>query len=461
MLPTKLQNKLDRALRDKNFAFVFKGSFHTLFSMGTVFFLRFLSGVIIARFYGPKVSGELTNLITFMSLFGILGNFGLKDAMLKLIPEYKEKYNLATALHIYKRSVMLISAFWLVCMVLMFFVAPWQAEKWKVPQMTIYFQISTVFLIFTLLSELNNFTLRAILQIKTANYNNVLTLVFRVITIAALTFLMFRKDNPLILQFIAGCFIAWLLSQISVQKHFFKPAKGQEVMVKVPYTQILSVATPMLVTYLGFFLTNYADAYILPFYTTPELVGIYKTCGNVSGIAGMALIAMNTTIQPKISQLYHQGNHQEVMKLCVKFSKLIFLLNIPIFLLIIFGSKWMILFAYGKEFVPGALSLSIMAIGQIFNVACGPVAQLLNVTGNHKQFRNIAVFGAVINVILIFPLIPVYGIEGAAAASAVSMIVWNIVGTLYIKKKFGYYIAFVPFVNLNKNIVFPKSTPDA
>lgn len=448
---SNVQSKIQKALKDPNFSFVAKGSVHTLLSMGTVFFLRFLSGVIIARFYGPEISGWLTNLMTFMAAFIILGNFGIKDAMLKLIPEYKEKYNMATAWTIYKKSLHLIGGFWIVCMIAMYLLADVQSRAWNVPNLKVFFQVSGIFLIFLLLSEYNNFVLRAILQIKSANYNNIATLVSRVATIAFLTLFFYNDYNPLYLQFLSGCFLAWLFSQFSINKHFRKPSIGQEVKTEVNYSLILAVAFPMLFTYLGFFINNFADAYMLPFYTSTEMVGIYKTCANVSSIAAMALVAMNTTIQPKISQLYHQGKHEDVMKLCVKFSRLIFLMNIPIFGMIIFGSKLMILFAYGKEFVPGYLALSILAVGQIFNVGCGPVAQLLNVTGYHKQFRNISLLGAFLNLGLIFVLIPKWGIEGAAVANAVSMATWNIIGSIYIKKKFGYYIAYIPFINLNKN----------
>lgn len=447
----KIQKKIQKALTDPNFSFVAKGSIHTLLSMGAVFFLRFLSGVVIARFYGPEISGWLTNLMTFMAAFIILGNFGIKDAMLKLIPEYKEKYNTATAWAIYKKSLHLIGFFWILCMIIMYLMADWQAQAWDVPNLKVFFQFSGFFLVFLLMSEYNNFVLRAILQIKSANYNNIATLASRVVTIVFLTLFFFNDYNPLYLQFLSGCFLAWLFSQISINKHFRKPSIGQEIQTDVDYSTILAVAFPMLFTYLGFFINNFADAYMLPFYTSTEMVGIYKTCANVSSIAAMALIAMNTTIQPKISQLYHQGKHEEVMKLCVKFARLIFLMNIPIFAMIIFGSKLMIYLAYGPAFVPGSVALSILAIGQIFNVACGPVAQLLNVTGYHKQFRNISLIGAFINLGLIFVLIPKWGIEGAAIGNAISMAAWNVIGTIYIKKKFGYYIAYVPFINMNKN----------
>ncbi|MCO5232277.1 MAG: flippase [Chitinophagales bacterium] len=452
----KIQNKIENALKDPNFSFVATRSLHTLLSMGAIFFLRFVSGVIIARVYGPEVSGWLTNLMTFMAAFIILGNFGIKDAMLKLIPEYREKYNLATAWAIYKKSLHLIAFFWLICMLIMYFIAEWQSKSWNVPHLKFFFQASGFFLIFLLMSEYNNFVLRAILQIKSANYNNIITLISRVVVIILLTLFLLNDYNPLYLQFISGCLLAWLFSQLSIHKHFKKPSSNQEVLVKIDYSVILAVAFPMLFTYLGFFINNFADAYMLPFYTSTELVGIYKTCGNVASIAAMGLVAMNTTIQPKISQLYHQGKHEEVMKLCVKFARLIFLMNIPIFAMIIFGSKLMIYIAYGEKFLPGALALSIIAIGQIFNVACGPVAQLLNVSGYHKQFRNISLIGAFINLTLIIFFIPKWGIEGAAIGNAVSMAAWNIIGTLYIKKKFGYYIAYIPFINLNKNIIHNK-----
>jgi O-antigen/teichoic acid export membrane protein len=73
---------------------------------------------------------------------------------------------------------------------------------------------------------------------------------------------------------------------------------------------------------------------------------------------------------------------------------------------------------------------------------------MLNATGYHKQFRNISIGGAVINVITNLLLIPKYGIEGAAVSNAVSMVIWNLAGTFYIRKKFGFYIAYLPFLKL-------------
>ena len=101
---------------------------------------------------------------------------------------------------------------------------------------------------------------------------------------------------------------------------------------------------------------------------------------------------------------------------------------------------------YGEEFLKGAICLSVLTIGQVINTVCGPVAQLLNATGYHKAFRNISFIGAVVSIIANLLLIPAYGILGAAIANTISMIVWNIIATIYIKKTFGFFIGYFPFI---------------
>tara|TARA_B100001123_G_scaffold425138_1_gene537620 strand:- start:793 stop:939 length:147 start_codon:yes stop_codon:yes gene_type:complete len=41
-------------------------------------------------------------------------------------------------------------------------------------------------------------------------------------------------------------------------------------------------------------------------------------------------------------------------------------------------------------------------------------------------------------------LIPIYGINGAAMASFASIIFWNLVMVLYIKKKFNFFSIYIP-----------------
>ena len=67
----------------------------------------------------------------------------------------------------------------------------------------------------------------------------------------------------------------------------------------------------------------------------------------------------------------------------------------------------------------------------------GSVAIILNMTGKEKVFRNIIFVALVINILLNLLLIPKFGIEGAAIASASSLIFWNLYSVYYVYKELG------------------------
>lgn len=441
------KDKLQHALKDKNFGFVLRGSLSTAITLFFVQGLRFISGVLIARYYGAEASGRLTLVVTVMGIFAILINFGVKDALQKLIPEYREKYNIKTAYSLFLKGNQLIVIFSFIAAIVLYIIAPWLSNYWQEPQMVWMFRLSGIFLPFLVLGELNYFSLRAALKVHTANVSLVMPTVIRLAVLFIITFFFFNYNNPVYLHWTTICVLPWLFSLIPIYKYFHQPSKSEEKIQNTKHQDILSVAFPMLMTYAAFIVSNSADVFMLKSNNVgTDLVGIYKTCTNISMLAATLLVALNTTVQPKITQLYTQNNLEEVKRIAVKSSKLIFWLSVPTFIILIGFSKY-VMWLYGGEFLKGAMCLSILTIGQVVNTICGPTAQLLNATGFHKEFRNISFFGAGVNILLNFFLIPAFGIEGAAISNAVSMVAWNLVCTFYIKQKFGFYIVYVPFVN--------------
>ncbi len=444
------KDKLQHALQDKNFGFVLKGSISTAITLFFVQGLRFISGVLIGRYYGAEASGRLTLIVTVMGIFAIFINFGVKEALQKLIPELREKYNLKSAYSVFLKGNQLIIFFSLISAGILYVISPWLSRYWNEPDMVWLFRISGLFLPFFVLGELNYFSLRAALKVHTANMSLILPTGIRLVVLFVITFFFFRFNNPIYLHWTTLCVLPWLFSLVPVYKYFHQPARKEQPLQATNHQDILTVAFPMLMTYAAFLVTNSADVFILKSYHVgTDLVGIYKTCTNISMLAATLLVALNTTVQPKMTQLYTQGNLEEVQRISCKSSKLIFLLSLPVFIILLFFSKY-VMWLYGNEFMKGALCLSILTVGQVINTVCGPVAQLLNATGYHKQFRNISFFGAIINIAINLYLIPRYGIGGAAIANAVSMILWNVIGAVYIKRTFGFYIVYIPLINLNK-----------
>jgi O-antigen/teichoic acid export membrane protein len=81
--------------------------------------------------------------------------------------------------------------------------------------------------------------------------------------------------------------------------------------------------------------------------------------------------------------------------------------------------------------------LLILLVGQVVNAGCGPVAQLLNMTGYEKYtLRGVGV-STILNVVLNVILIPKYGIAGAAVASALTLVGWNLILVYFVARELG------------------------
>ena len=120
------------------------------------------------------------------------------------------------------------------------------------------------------------------------------------------------------------------------------------------------------------------------------------------------------------------------------------IISTPIFIAILIFPSFVLDF-FGEEFTAGVIPLIILAIGQIINALCGPVMYLLNMTGKEKQARNIIIIASIINVALNLYFIPFYGLIGAAIATVVSTVVWNIMAVFQIKRDYGFISIPHPF----------------
>jgi O-antigen/teichoic acid export membrane protein len=107
-------------------------------------------------------------------------------------------------------------------------------------------------------------------------------------------------------------------------------------------------------------------------------------------------------------------------------SRLIFTATLPFALCLIFYGQDIIGMIYGTQFASGYRALAILSFGQLMNAAFGSVGLILNMTGNEKSSLKGQALALLINFALNIVLIPKWGLEGAAAATCISLIIWNI-----------------------------------
>jgi O-antigen/teichoic acid export membrane protein len=152
--------------------------------------------------------------------------------------------------------------------------------------------------------------------------------------------------------------------------------------------------------------------------------GIYAVASRLAGLLVFVLVAINAILSPTVAELYAQNKMQKLQYVFTLSVKGAFLFSLLMGAgLIVWGDLFLSMF--GKEFIAAFLALKILIIGQVCNAAVGSVGVLLNMTGHQSDAVKVLAVSAVLNIALNWVLIKVYGVNGAAAATAIVMVLTN------------------------------------
>tara|TARA_B100000965_G_scaffold59287_1_gene45347 strand:- start:5164 stop:6453 length:1290 start_codon:yes stop_codon:yes gene_type:complete len=201
-------------------------------------------------------------------------------------------------------------------------------------------------------------------------------------------------------------------------------------------SEVLKISLPLMVSSSMLLLLQWIDILILGYFETSSQIGVYNVAVKISMFASIILFSINSIVAPKISEFFNQKKFFELKKIIKASSKLMFFSTIPILILILVFSEFILSF-FGEEFASGIFCLNILIVGQLINVLCGSVGYILNMTEHQNVFKWIIILSFILNIVLNIILIPLHGIFGAAISSMISLILWNILSCIYIYKKFN------------------------
>lgn len=173
-------------------------------------------------------------------------------------------------------------------------------------------------------------------------------------------------------------------------------------------------------------LLQHTDLVMLGWFSTSENVGIYRVAVQGAAIVGFGLNAMNMVVAPEFARLYAGGDFARLQRTVTNCARVVLLLTLPIVVLLALFAGPVIVLVFGAEYSAGQFPLALLAAGQLGNALFGSVGFLLNMTGHERDAARGLVIAAVVNVMLNLALIPALGVNGAALATAFSLIMWNV-----------------------------------
>lgn len=167
-------------------------------------------------------------------------------------------------------------------------------------------------------------------------------------------------------------------------------------------------------------------------------VGGYRVAVSGALLLPLLLGAVNSVIGPTLSKLHAGGDRVRLIRL-VRLTALIGSLGGAGMLVVLgFWGKGMIRVAFGAEYVVAFVPMMILSAGQLANAGAGPVGLLLNMTAYERDVTVVLAVSAAINASLNLALIPLWGANGAAGATAASTAAWNLLLVWRVRRRLGF-----------------------
>ena len=171
------------------------------------------------------------------------------------------------------------------------------------------------------------------------------------------------------------------------------------------------------------------DVVILGWFVPTSEVGIYAIAVRLATFCGLSLILINILAAPSLLTLYSAGRKDEMQALASQLAHVVFWPALAVALLGGYFARD-ILGLLRPEYRAAAPAMIVLLLGQLVNVAVGPVGHLVDLTGHHRAGLYVRAFALALGVVAALSLIPRFGIIGAALATAAAMVVWNV--SLYV-----------------------------
>ena len=452
----KTQERIKKNFEDKDFLELFnKGGVAMLYRIGGQL-LGFLLTFVIAYFFGANGLGDYVLAIIVLKIFTLISKLGLDTASIKYIAGYSSENSLSSILDFRKKSIFLITTVSIICSLVMYLGANIIAEFIKANPQQI--EITSFFILPMSLFIFHYQNMRGLKEI--AGYSFFFWMsqaLFSLIAILVLT--TFTKDPAVPLYaYLISLIVISIFSIISFTYFLNKRKRIKQLFTDDKRSEsiknILIVSLPLMLAQAVHFIMSWTDKLMLGILDSPDVIsglstnsaqiGVYHTAFKLSMFATIGLMAVKSIASPKFAELYKKQEFKLLKKVTQQSTKLIFWTTLPLVALFIFFSESLMLL-FGDEFQAGVFAFILLSIGRVFVSFSGAAGNLLQMCGRQVIFMNIAVIGSVINVVLNFSLIPIYGINGSAIATMISLVSFNFLLVYYVKKEFGFYTFYNPF----------------
>lgn len=395
-------------------------------------FLFFFLTLFLTNYFSAELVGKYDFTRSLIMSLGIVSVFGMHQAIV-----YYSGYLVANnALTYLKRVYYKMLFITLVITTLLFLIVIFISDD----------SINTLFdknvanlvnktvlaLIFYGVTILNIDVFRAINKIYLSElFRNAIRYIPFIIAVVLLH--LINKYDLLVDVFLLNFVFLAVVSSVYILIYFFRQDDSC-VELDISHKKIIKRSGPMAMSATAYILMQSVDIILISKFLNFDMVAFYSVAIKLTTMISLVLSSVNAVHAPKIAEFFSVNDFNRLENTIKKATRLIFVLTFPAIIVLCILSGF-VLNLFGEEYIVAQYALYILIIGQSINALCGSVGVYMNMTGKQNIFQKILLSALILNVLLNWFLIPVYGINGAAFATSFSMIFWNLITVVYIYNK--------------------------
>jgi O-antigen/teichoic acid export membrane protein len=178
------------------------------------------------------------------------------------------------------------------------------------------------------------------------------------------------------------------------------------------------------------------DVLVLGKYVALSLTGIYAIAAFVPTFIEAPLNALDKIANARIAFAWEKKDIENIRDIYFKSARYLFLIGGLLFLLVTLNAPHLFRLL-PSIYMQGIPVISILSLGALFNLITGSNSAIIFTSEKSNSIALAIIAVALVNFMLLLLLIPIYGLEGAAWATCISSLAFNLFKYLFIYFRFG------------------------
>jgi len=188
-----------------------------------------------------------------------------------------------------------------------------------------------------------------------------------------------------------------------------------------------------------YFLLTYTDVLVLQQFTSPEQVAIYYAAVKTLALVAFVHYSVAAATTHKFTEYHVRGDRARLAAFLSESIRWTFWPSLAATVVILLLGRTF-LWLFGPRFVDGYSLMFILALGPLARSAIGPVERLLNMLGEQRACALVYAGAFTFNFVGCLVLIPLFGVHGAAIATAAAVLFESVLLFFVTKRRLGLHV---------------------